>query len=544
MVPDTRLFVSGRTWITAESIDHPVTFDSILNPHIDTDLQGITANWIGPDWKRHQTLLDFIEFPSPHTGTRMADLVLRCLEFYDIQHKLFCITTDNASNNDTMAKELSDRLLNRHDIVWDPDTLHIHCLAHIINLVVRKLIDSLQSSDDYPFKRTLGKIRELAKAARHGSKKPASMRTACREANVTFHRIPLDVTVRWNSTYRMLEKAVYLREALEKFVGLHIDDLSEHRLTEQEWGVAEQLLMILMPFQRCTKRFETNSRSSEVDYVFFGYDMMFNHLEDVDAALQRSKSPTAKILLTAIDAALGVLRNYYHKTTMPFVYADAMILNPRVKLSIFNTDSWSDEDPEDYKSACRRRFTDEYLGVNAIIQNEDTSTTASTSTSTGDDPEYEEYRRKRIKRSHISESEFDVYMANPNPVPGVDDPFVWWKANETRFPNLSRMAKDYLAVPPSGCAVEREFSVSGRIATWQRNRLSAQRISESMIYKSYLKREGLWKENGGVNGDELDEDEDRWVDMEEETELNGVIPQEWSDGWWKAKIHETPTRRR
>jgi hypothetical protein len=106
------------------------------------------------------------------------------------------------------------------------------------------------------------------------------------------------------------------------------------------------------------------------------------------------------------------------------------------------------------------------------------------------DPEYKEHRRKRAKRSNIK-SQFNIYTANPNPVPDVDDPFAWWKGNKTRFPNLSHMAKNYLAVPPSGYAVKREFSVSGRITTWQRNRLSAEHITESMIYKSQLRREGL-----------------------------------------------------
>ena len=148
----------------------------------------------------------------------MANLILRSLEFYELQGKLFCITTDNATNNDTMATELSDLLFCRHDIDWDHITKHFYCLAHIINLVVRKLIDSLQSEEDSAFKITLAKIRELAKAAQHGSKKPASFRIACREANVEALQIPLDVAVRWNSTYRMLKKAVYLRHALDKFV--------------------------------------------------------------------------------------------------------------------------------------------------------------------------------------------------------------------------------------------------------------------------------------------------------------------------------------
>jgi hypothetical protein len=277
--------------------------------------------------------------------------------------------------------------------------------------------------------------------------------------------------------------------------------------------------------------------------MFFGYDMMFNHLEDVDAALQRSRSPSSTLLYMAISEALAVLRHYYNKTTtMPFIYADAMILNPCIKLSIFNTDSWSDENLETYKAGCRQRFTEDYVIVSDSEMQ--TNKTATVSTSNNDDRlglglQYEEHRRKRVKCSNISESEFDVYMAYPNPVPDVEDSFAWWKANETRFPNLSRMAKDYLAVPPSGCMVERMFSVSGGIATWQRNRLSAKRISETVIYRSQLKRDGLWKkahEDEWIDVDASDDGD--WMYIDDECELSGVIPQDWSDSWWKTRVNQ------
>jgi hAT family C-terminal dimerisation region len=500
----------------------------------------ITAHWIDKDWNLQQTLLDFTEFESPHTGVNMASLIIDTLEFYDLPQKLFCVTTDNATNNDTMARELSDLLFNRHVVLWDYDTQHLYCLAHIINRVVKRLIDTLNSDHQSPFKTTLSKIRDLAKAAQHGSKKPASFRTACREAEVKYLRIPLDIEVRWNSTYRMLEKAIYLRPALVKFIGLHIDDLAQYRLTDNEWAIADQVLMILTPFQRCTARFESNSLRSEVDYVFFAYDTMFNHLEDVQKSLGRSKLPTSVFLRNAIDEALEVLRRYYNKsTTIPFIYSDAMILNPRVKLSVFNLESWSDQEPNLYKNACRKRFSENYLGRSTEPTYGDDITTADFADVTAVDAEYAEHMHKRLKRGIDGESEFDIYMASPNPIEGVKDCLGWWKVNATRFPRLSRMAKDYLAVPPSGCAVEREFSVSGRIATWQRNRLSTDLVAASMIYRSELKRKGVLK---AAKSNELDEVLIESDFMCEEEELNGIVPPEWSEDWWKTQVNGSTRR--
>jgi len=54
------------------------------------------------------------------------------------------------------------------------------------------------------------------------------------------------------------------------------------------------------------------------------------------------------------------------------------------------------------------------------------------------------------------------------------------------FPDLALMMRDVLAVLASSCAVECQFSISGRIAIWQRNRLSPKVISDSIIYKGAL----------------------------------------------------------
>ena len=87
------------------------------------------------------------------------------------------------------------------------------------------------------------------------------------------------------------------------------------------------------------------------------------------------------------------------------------------------------------------------------------------------------------------------------------------------------MARDVLAVPASGCAVEREFSVSGRIATWQRNRLTASTIRDSMIYKNALKRNHIPLKSDSCAEEDLPVPEQL-----------GIIPPEWSEQWWLEQL--------
>ena len=93
------------------------------------------------------------------------------------------------------------------------------------------------------------------------------------------------------------------------------------------------------------------------------------------------------------------------------------------------------------------------------------------------------------------------------------------------------MARDVLAVPATGCSIERQFSISGRIATWTRIRLATQTISNSMIYKSYLK----WRtENTGDRKYVVKEILDDGLVVPDNVESG--VPKEWRDGWWKEHV--------
>ena len=87
------------------------------------------------------------------------------------------------------------------------------------------------------------------------------------------------------------------------------------------------------------------------------------------------------------------------------------------------------------------------------------------------------------KRARIHD--FDHYIAIPND-PRIKSVLGWWRANRAAFPELANMARDTLAIPASGCSVERLFGVSGRIATWQRDRLHDSTISDLMMYKAAM----------------------------------------------------------
>jgi hypothetical protein len=63
-----------------------------------------------------------------------------------------------------------------------------------------------------------------------------------------------------------------------------------------------------------------------------------------------------------------------------------------------------------------------------------------------------------------TKSELDKYLAKETEDTEMKiDLLAWWKASKQRFPILSRLARDVLAIPISKVSSESAFSTSGRI---------------------------------------------------------------------------------
>jgi hypothetical protein len=94
------------------------------------------------------------------------------------------------------------------------------------------------------------------------------------------------------------------------------------------------------------------------------------------------------------------------------------------------------------------------------------------------------------------------------------------------------MMRDACAVPPSGSGVERQFSIAGRVATWQRNQLSPKSICEIMMYKNHMDRKGIELELSqdaiNIHYDIIPESE---VESAADAEVAVKSLAEWRSGW-------------
>ena len=154
----------------------------------------ITAHYIDSEWMLNKRIILFKTINTSHSGKNIATLINDEIIDLGIRDKIFTITLDNAYNND----EVIQRLKNSWQIKKDHAKLfHVRCRAHILNLIVK---DGLKQVDG-----TLEKIRDIAYNINCSQAKHELFFYCCKIANMKRKNISLDIPIRWNSTYKLLQ---------------------------------------------------------------------------------------------------------------------------------------------------------------------------------------------------------------------------------------------------------------------------------------------------------------------------------------------------
>jgi len=134
-----------------------ISFDGWTSTN-NLSMFAMNGKWVGPDMKIYQACLDFVEIKGAYSGKNLAQLVYKRCKQLGILQKIISVTGDNASNNDTCARHLYKMMTYIYDEHLDPIPVHaqsmrfkgeaskIDCLAHVNNLVVKAILESLGSS--------------------------------------------------------------------------------------------------------------------------------------------------------------------------------------------------------------------------------------------------------------------------------------------------------------------------------------------------------------------------------------------------------------
>jgi len=326
------------------------------------------------------------------------------------------------------------------------------------------------------FSLTVGKLRAISAAINFPRARTRRFWAFTSSRGLKNLKAIQDHAVRWNATYRMLERAVYLKEAIQSFVRSE-GELAEHELSDQEWVFAEFLMHFLEPFNRTTNLLQGAKRPT-LQQVFITYERLFNQLDNVKAIFEKlDKVPEwFEEVKYGITEMWNLLKKYYTAAEAPTPYVDANVLHPAKKLSLFRKkdSAFAADAEESYRASAKARWLTEY---EQPLHNIPAKRSYPTESDSDDDSDsYDDVE---------TSNDFDQYLGRRRDK-SIQDPVMWWKNSQTSFPTLATWARDIFAVPATGCGVEREFSFAGALVTKQRNQLHGQTISDLMQYKRWV----------------------------------------------------------
>ena len=227
---------------------------------------------------------------------------------------------------------------------------------------------------------------------------------------------------------------------------------------------------------------------------------MFNTIDELRDELQTSLARGRRKdkdwiyqLLNAVNEMEQKLKSYY-TAAIQYVFSEACLLDLATKTSLFESGSFIEDLvnwKQQYTNATRERFQRNYANVELGDTRNCAFVVIVPAKRRRNDYDYDddEFRQRIVYRqAQRLKNEFDRYMQLP--LEYDSRPLESWRKNKDNFPHLASMFRDVYAVPASGAGVERQFSKSGRVASWTRLRLDPKTISEAMMYKSYLARQG------------------------------------------------------
>jgi hypothetical protein len=105
----------------------------------------ITGYFIDQDWNYREVLLGFEPLHGTHSGINLSSVLFDLLQQHQISDRVLAITTDNASNNNTLIASIQESVQSL-DICYGAAIIRIPCIAHVIQLSLKQLLGYMKAN--------------------------------------------------------------------------------------------------------------------------------------------------------------------------------------------------------------------------------------------------------------------------------------------------------------------------------------------------------------------------------------------------------------
>nr|KAJ0198451.1 hypothetical protein LSAT_V11C700355780 [Lactuca sativa] len=425
----------------------------------------ITAHFIDDNWEMHKRIINFKELDSQR-GEDIGKEVLKCIQGWGIKNVMTC-TVDNASSNDKAIEFLKNKLPNLYN---EGKHFHIRCMAHIINLIVR---DGMNKNDE-----SVKCLQDAVRYIRKSTQRIALFKKCMKAVGVESTKFLCnDCPTRWNSTYDLLKIAVDLEKAFYEY---EMEDVVTP--VSEDFVTCRAMVSFLEKFKVKTELVSTTSKP--LANRFFGEVCgIYKHIR-VWSKNKRFYS-IGKDMIDKYEKYWGDFENlndYIHAFETLIKYK----MPENKPLSELDITAKTKSLIKDIESRFENFFNCYNTNSNVPFE---TGGSQDTVHIDDDDDFVGDYFAQSVNSSASKETELTRYL-NKGQTQGVKDfdILVWWKNNASRYPILSRMAKDLLGIQISTVASESAFSTSGRIIDSYRANLSAPIIEALVCTQDWVRK--------------------------------------------------------
>ncbi|CAK4080342.1 unnamed protein product [Aphanomyces euteiches] len=237
-------------------------------------------------------------------------------------------------------------------------------------------------------------------------------------------------TMPWRQTLVMLQNVSSLQTENDK-------KNDEGTLTLDESDQIQSIISLLLPFETAESMLSANAT----------YGLVVPVLENLRGLVTKNEgAPSVKAaLLVALSDAVS---------TCEALGAVAAMLDPRFKHMQFVSPIVKENARFSLQQACESVVLSNEVTVNDKVEEKK-----------------EENSPGQLAKAMASffglagqkssQHEIDVYLEFPSlPFDAASDPIVWWNANQSSFPRLAKLARDYFSIP-SSCLVIPELNCNG-----------------------------------------------------------------------------------
>lgn len=517
-----------------------ISFDLWTSPNAKA-LMAVVAHYTNRQYRVETRLLALRRLHGDHSGENQAGLLSEVLKDFEITDKIGYFVTDNASNNDN-AVDLLLRNLLPHLTAQQRQQRRLRCWGHILNLaakaflfgkdaanfdeeiiVARALAQERRELEAWRKRGPIGKLHNVVVFIKRSPQRQETFGEFAEDDDKYADLVLMqDNATRWNSSYKMIDRALKKRANIDKFIENSILEVGskalprEDKLTNEDWRVLQETCRILKPFYDQTQRLQSRASAGHHGSIWEAYpscDYLLKHIleerarccqeaeafeNDEEAEKEHGEEGTIftpqqsqKHIRTSIENCWAKLDYYYRILDDLPVYMAALVLHPGQKLAYIHNHwagrrSWIDNAKRQVKILWETGWKGRHTTPNLEPQPSVEAPYIAVRNSTPQPDPFEQFLLPPgfYETSHTAQiDEYKKYLEIPHKP--CEKPMDWWTSRGMEWPSLTAMAFDLFSVPLMSSECERVFSSAGWLITSRRNMLKEDVIEATTCLRGW-----------------------------------------------------------